>query len=256
MANNNDVHISGGGKMAGGLYGSVYISGSGKLQGTVECETMHVSGACKVEDGDLTVHGEIHCSGATKVEGSLAAKSARVSGSMSAERSAAIEEALEVSGSFKCEGELRVGRLAVSGVCKTEGSISGNEISVSGVLKSSGDVQAERFSSTGALNVDGLLNAETVEIQLSGDSLVHSIGGGRVQVKKKLGSFMIFGFMRRPHLASELIEADEIMLEYTDCETVRGVNVHIGPECVIDRVEYSGNLTTDANCTIRETVKI
>ena len=61
---------------------------------------------------------------------------------------------------------------------------------------------------------------------------------------------------KRPHLASNLIEADEIDLEYTDCETVRGVNVHIGPECVIDRVEYSGTLTTDANCTVREKVKI
>ncbi len=256
MTNQNDIHISGGGKMGGGRYGSVNISGSGKLQGSIECDSMHVSGACKVEEGDLTVHGELHCSGATNVEGSLAVKNAKISGSLSTEGGAVIEEALGVSGSFKSEGELRVGSLSVSGVCKTEGSISGNEIAVSGVLQTPGDVQAERFSASGALSIDGLLNAETVTIELSGDSMIRSIGGGRVQVKKKSGSFVILGFKRRVHLNCEQIEADEIDLEYTDCETVRGVNVRIGPECVIDRVEYSGSLTTDPNCTVREKVKV
>ena len=60
----------------------------------------------------------------------------------------------------------------------------------------------------------------------------------------------------RPHLAAGLIEADEVDLEYTDCETVRGVKVHIGPECVVDRVEYSGELTTDPYATVGEKVKI
>ena len=256
MTNNNDIHISGSGKMGGGRYGSVNISGSGKLQGSIECDSMHVSGACKVEEGDLTVHGELHCSGATKVEGSLSANLVKTSGSIHVEGSAAVQEALSVSGSFNSEGDLRVGSLSVSGVCKAEGSISGNEIAVSGVLKTPGDVQAERFRSSGALSIDGLLNAETVAIELSGDSMIRSIGGGRVQVKKRSGSFVILGFKRRVHLNCEQIEADEIDLEYTDCQTVRGVNVHIEPECVIDRVEYSGTLTTDANCSIGEKVKI
>ena len=238
MTNWNNIHISGGGKVGGGRCGSVNISGSGKIQGDLECESFHVSGAGKVEDGSLTVHGALACSGAAKVEGSVSAVSGRVSGSLHA------------------EGELKAGKLSASGVCKAEGSISANEINVSGVLKTDKDVQAEHFTSSGALSIDGLLNAETVEISLSGDSMVHSIGGGKVTVQKKEGSFVILGFKRRNHLTSELIEADEIELEYTDCETVRGVNVHIGPECVIDRVEYSGTLTTDANCTVREKVKI
>lgn len=256
MDNLRDIHISGGGRVGGGRCGSVNISGSGKIQGNLECENFHVSGAGKVEDGSLTVHGPVVCSGAAKVEGPINAVSARVSGSLHVEGSAEFQEALSISGSFKTEGDLKAGSLSASGVCKTEGSISGNVISVSGVLKAEGDVQAERFQSTGALSIEGLLNAETIEIQLSGDSMIHTIGGGSVQVVKKSGSFVLFGLSRRTHLTSELIEADEINLEYTDCETVRGVNVHVGPECVIDRVEYSGTLTTDPNCTVREKVKI
>ena len=256
MTNWNNIHISGGGKVGGGRCGSVNISGAGKIQGDLECESFHVSGAGKVEDGSLTVHGALACSGAAKVEGSVSAVSGRVSGSLHAEGDAAFEEALSISGSLHAEGELKAGKLSASGVCKAESSISANEINVSGVLKTAKDVQAEHFTSSGALSIDGLLNAETVEISLSGDSMVHSIGGGKVTVQKKERSFVILGFKRRNHLTSALIEADEIDLEYTDCQTVRGVNVHIGPECVIDRVEYSGTLTTDASCSIGEKVKI
>lgn len=257
MSNYNDIHISGVGSQNGGRCGSVHISGSGKLHGAVECEEFHISGAGKVEDGGLTVHGPLHCSGACKVEGPVFAETARISGSFSAEGDVELAGSLTVSGSLKTEGSLRSGDLSVSGVCKTEGGIRGNEITVGGVLKTPGDVQAEALRSSGALSIDGLLNAETVEIELNGDNNVRTIGGGRVTVRRsKDRGFTFLGFRKRPRLLSELIEADEIDLEYTDAQTVRGVNVRIGPECVVDRVEYSGTLTTDAYATVREKVKI
>ena len=256
MGSYNDIHISGVGKQSGGCFGSVQISGSGKLLGPVECNSFHVSGAAKVEGGGLTVHGPVACSGAAKVEGPLYARSARVSGSLSTEAEAVIEETAEVSGSFKIESALRVGSLKVSGVCKAEAGIRGNEITVSGVLKTPADLQAETLRSSGALSIDGLLNAEHVEIELNGENNVHSIGGGSVLVRRKSSGFSLFGLQKRARLNAELIEADEIDLEYTNAQTVRGVNVHIGNECVIDRVEYSGTLTTDAYATIGERIKI
>ena len=256
MTNYNDIHISGGGRVAGGRCNTVSISGSGKIQGSVECESFHVSGAAKVEDGSLTVHGPLSCSGAAKVEGPFSARSVKVSGSLSAEGEAVVEETAEVSGSLKAEGALRVGRLAVSGVCKAEGGITANEIHVSGVLKTEGDVQAEKFQSSGVLSIEGLLNAETVEILLNGENNVDSIGGGRVLVQRKTKGFSLFGLQKRACLNTALIEADVIDVEYTNCETVRGVNVHIGAACVVNRVEYSGTLTTAADAQIGEKVKI
>ena len=258
MTNYNDIHISGSGRASGGRFNSVHISGSGKLQGAVECESFQVSGAGKVEEGGLTVHGPLFCSGAAKIEGPLAAGSGKVSGSLDVEGDAAFGEGTEltVSGSIKVEGSLRAGKLSVSGVCKTEGDVSGTEITVSGVLKTPADVQAEKFQSSGALSIDGLLNAETVEIELNGDNAVGSIGGGRVLARNKPRGFSLFGRQKRNCLKTELIEADEIDLENTDCRTVRGVNVHIGAECVIDRVEYSGTLTTAPDAQIGEKVKI
>lgn len=256
MTNYNDISISGSGRASGGRFGKVSISGSGKLQGAVECESFHVSGAGKVEEGGLTVHGSIHCSGAGKVEGPVFAESAKISGSFDAEGNAEITGAVEITGSLKAEGSLSCGNLSVSGVIKTAGSIRGYAVTVSGVLKTPADVQAESLRSSGALSIDGLLNAETVEIELNGDNSVHSIGGGRVLVRNKPRGFSLFGRQKRNCLKSELIEADEIDLENTDCRTVRGVNVHIGSECVIDRVEYSGTLTTAPDASIGEKVKI
>ena len=237
MTNYNDISISGSGRASGGRFGKVSISGSGKLQGAVECESFHVSGA-------------------GKVEGPVFAESAKISGSFDAEGNAEITGAVEITGSLKTEGDLRCGDLSVSGVIKAAGSIRGNAVSVSGVLKTPADVQAETLRSSGALSIDGLLNAETVEIELNGDNAVGSIGGGRVLVRNKPRGFSLFGRQKRSRLKAELIEADEIDLENTDCRTVRGVNVHVGSECVIDRVEYSGTLTTAADATVGEKVKV
>ena len=100
----------------------------------------------------------------------------------------------------------------------------------------------------------GVLTVDASSVGLKAKDSVR-IGGGSVTVRRRTGSFGLFS-RKRPHLISELIEADEIDLEYTDAQTVRGVNVRIGSECVIDRVEYSGTLTTAADAQIGEKVKI
>ena len=274
MINHNDINISGVGRISGGCFGKVVIAGSGKIAGDVECDSFSLPGAGKVEDGSLTVHGPIVIDGAGKVEGPVRGERLSVSGSFKAERSCEISGDLNVNGSFKVEngpcavggkakvsgsikieGELRVGALDVDGSAVIEGSLLAAEIEADGSLKVGGEVQAERFRAAGAVNVDGLLNAETVELLVSGEDLIQSIGGGSVTVRRGTDGFSLFK-RKRPHLISELIEADEIELEYTDCRTVRGGNVRIGPECVIDRVEYSGSLTTAPNCSVREKIKI
>ena len=248
-----DLEILGAGKQPGGRYGKVLIAGSGKIEGDTVCESCSIPGSGKVE-GNLTVNGPFSCYGAGKTEGSLQADQLDVYGSMKVEGPCEVRGKLTVAGSFKAEGGLSAERLDVAGVCAAEGGIRVKEAEIRGVLKSAGDVQAEHFRADGSVKIEGLLNAESVELYLEGDDEIESIGGGVVKVSRKSGGFRLF--RRQARLLSALIEADEIDIEYTDCEVVRGVNVHIGPECVIDRVEYSGTLTTDANCTIREKVKI
>ena len=275
MDNYNNLEIYGVGNHNGGRFGRVIIAGSGKITGSVECECFELPGAGKIEDGSLTVHGPIEIDGAGKVEGSVRGENLKVNGSFKVEAGCEITENVDVngsfkieggpcvisgkadvSGSFKVEGDLSVGSLDVDGSFVAGGSLRAGEVEIDGVLKVGGELQAECFRADGVVNIDGLLNAETVELSVSGEDLIESIGGGRVTVERGRSGFSLFGFKKRPHLVSDLIEADEISLEYTDCRTVRGINVHIGKECVIDRVEYSGTLTTDPDCTVREKIKV
>ena len=268
-----NLEIYGAGSQNGGRFGKVVIAGSGKINGDLECDSFELPGAGKVENGSLTVHGPIEIDGAGKVEGSLRGESLEVNGSFKVGAACEITGDLEVNGSFKVEGgpckvggsadvsgsikiegSLTVDGLEVDGTLSVEGNVSAGTIDADGVFKVSGEVQAETFTSEGVVRIDGLLNAETVELTVSGEDRIGSIGGGSVTVERGRSRLSLIG--KRPCLSAELIEADEIDIEYTDCRTVRGVNVHIGPECVIDRVEFSGELTTDANCTVREKVRV
>lgn len=296
MGEYRDLQILGVGKEPGGRFGRVLIAGSGKLTGDVECQEFSVPGAGKIEDGGLTVHGPISCHGACKVEGPVRAErlslygalsteaaceiqgDAELYGSLKSEGPCAIGGSADIKGALKTEGAFQGGKLRVDGVLKSEAGIRAEEIQVSGVLKAEGDVQAESFRAEGPVTIEGELNAETVELLLNGESAIESIVGGSVKVRRALeGSSknsrrigihldldlpflgkrkLNYDSPNRPHLAASLIEADEVDLEYTDCQTVRGVNIHIGNECVIDRVEYSGELTTDPYATVGEKVKL
>lgn len=300
MREYTDIDISGKGTVSGGRCGTLSISGAGKVEGSLVCESAEISGAGTVS-GDLTVSEGFCCDGGGKVEGSFCARSVEVDGALRVERDfsaetvevsgalkvegsfhaaslevdgscktardAEITEKLEIDGTFRTEGRLTTGELEVDGTCVAAKGVSARMIHVEGVLKAEADVQTETLYADGALKIDGLLNAETAEIWLKGDSYIESIGGGRVQVRRSTNRFELtiagislqglFGNKKKNcHLAADVIEADEIELECTGARIVRGVNVHIGPDCEIERVEYSGTLTTDANTTVREKVKI
>lgn len=294
MSEYRNLQFLGVGSETGGRFHKVLIAGAGKIEGDVECDEFSIPGTGKVEDGGLTVHGPLSCYGACKVEGAVHAEQMQIFGAFSTEESCEVSGNLEVAGSLKTEGSCSVaGQANINGTLKieenfqaediellgslhVEGSLRATRLDVKGNLKVEEGVEAEYFSAEGPVEINGELNAESVELLLRGENLIESIVGGSVRVKKSDDNSTLrrgmhininldfSGFHRsfhvsnkkRQHLYSNLIEADEIDLEYTDCETVRGVNVHIGPECEIGRVEYSGTLTTNANCTVREKIKI
>ncbi|HOP11500.1 MAG TPA: polymer-forming cytoskeletal protein [Oscillospiraceae bacterium] len=215
----NDMHISGSGTIAAGEYGNVKISGSGKINGSISCTELHCSGSAKA-DGDILCSGDIKC-----------------------------------SGSFHCSGNIDAGSITCSGAAKIGEAIKANTIKASGAIKAT-DMEAERIVLSGGCGVSGLLNAETVEINLGGKCSVGSIGGGKITVKLGGGSGFWLGRRRDDLLETGTIEGDEIELENTTADIVRGKNVIIGKNCSIKTVEYSGNLIVDGSSTVKQQTKI
>lgn len=234
-----DMNICGTGTAIGGEYGKVTVSGSGKIQGNVRCISFTGSGSTKVA-GNVESEEKFSCSGSAKIQGNLTCGGK-----------------VGCSGAFRCEGNVKASQMSCSGAAKIAGAAEAKDAHFSGAvtvlalkagsLCCSGSthveksVDADEAELSGRIEIGDLLNAETIRIQLDSkyhESRIGSIGGSDISVKAKRRRFSSGG-----KLTTSTVEGDEIYLENTTADTVRGKNVTLGPGCVIRRVEYAGNFS-------------
>lgn len=219
------VKIAGSGTAGGGVYEDVAISGSGKITGDIEAQGIAISGSGKVQ-GNAKAR-VFRCSGTFKVAGNVEA------------------EELRCSGAGKIAGHVTAGVLKVSGAMHIGGPVKATEISAAGAVNFGDAVACEHFRASGKFEIAGLLNADRVEISLRHDSHVREIGGEQIEIVGAPGSCNLFGLhwgAAQGVLRVETIEGDDIYLEDTHAETVRGRRVVIGPGCRVQNVEYSESL--------------
>ncbi|MED2041404.1 cytoplasmic protein, partial [Bacillus wiedmannii] len=57
-------------------------------------------------------------------------------------------------------------------------------------------------------------------------------------------------------LEAELLEGDNIDIDYAHIKTVRGNNVTVGANCEIELIEYTGVLTVDKSANVKEMKQI
>jgi len=227
------VSISGVGSSPGGDYKDVSISGAGKIDGDVRAERVLVSGAGKI-DGSIEAD-VIDLSGATKVTGDSTARQ------------------FSASGAFKLPGNVHADSVVYSGAGKVDGSTKADTCRVSGAVKLGGQVEAEQFRGSGAFTISGLLSAEDVQISPRGGCSVREIGGTKVTVARgTTGGWLDESWWPgySGGLEVETIEGDEIHLEDTRCNTVRGRNVKIGPGSDVEVVEYGESLQIDDDARV------
>lgn len=236
------VSIAGSGRLAGGEYAHVRISGSGRVEGDVVAEEIRVSGSGKFH-GNVKAK-EIEVSGSGKFAGRVEA------------------DTLETSGSCGIEEDLVVKELRSSGAQRVGGSLRGQYVRVSGVLSVAGDLEADVFTSSGAFEIGGLLSADRVEVKLVGESRAREIGGEEIGIRAGSGFNFGFGLTRALGLRCGIgrltvgeIEGDNVHLEGTTADVVRGKIVHIGPGCRIGRVEYADSLEVHPKAEVGERVK-
>lgn len=243
-----NVTISGSGRFGGGSYNEVTISGSGHCQSDVVCRELHVSGSGHL-GGRLECTDNLRASGNVHIDGDTAAGEVKISG------------AGHFGASLECGG------LRVSGAMHVNKTLRAGEVRVSGAIRAS-DVEAESFHLSGVADISGLLNAETVEIEFYGAKSspvrIASIGCTTLKAHRSsrcdggwgLGRLFRSDDKSKPMMEAKTIEGDDIELEYTDAEVVRGSRVTIGEGCRIGRVEYTESLNACESCTIGESVKL
>ncbi|HZG75360.1 MAG TPA: hypothetical protein VEZ72_05835 [Paenibacillus sp.] len=213
MPGKGNVKITGTGTASGGDFGSVVITGEAIVQGDLRCERFALRGTCTVEGG---LSGKrLRLLGEAAIEGDLTADDLRLTGRIDA------------------RGALRCRTLVARGQCAAEGG-----------------VEAERLQARGALSVAGLLNAGHAEIRLHGPSRVRDIGGGTIEVRR--GGLSWFAGGGASELVAQTIEGDDVYLEHTRADVVRGKRIELGPGCRVGRVEYAEAFARHKSAEVRE----
>jgi len=209
---------------AGGTYDSVQIDGMCKIGDSISARNFQGNGRIRV-NGDLSA-GELNCKGTLNVKGNM-----------------------------------RCGIMKEEGLLEIKGGLSGERLELDGVMNLSGDCELEVFKGQGSFAIDGFLNAGHMDFRLIGSGKALDIGVESIvirQVGKGVWNKLWGGIFPKlkPELSTGTIEGDNIDLEYTTAEIVRGNKVRIGKGCNIGLVEYRSTLTVDSGAVIRKEEKI
>lgn len=231
--------------MSGGDYARVTISGAGKVAGDIKAEALRISGAGKVEGRTEAIQITVSGSGAFAGE--------------------VIADEMRVSGAARIDGAARVKELKCSGSYRVKESITAEYVKVSGVLRVGGDVEADLFKASGGFEIEGLLSADKIEIRPGGRCYAREIGGAKIDVRRggyRERGILFDGLVRMfsgkgtAELHVTVIEGDEIHLEDTIADVVRGTRVEIGPGCRIKAVEYAGELSVHPSAEVGKQQKV
>lgn len=235
MSDKIDMRISGSSTMPGGDYGKVSISGSGKVQGNLRADSIRCSGSARVQ-GNVTTE-DLSCSGSCALHGDVYAKE------------------VGISGALKVEGTLTGEKIEVSGAIKTERMLRCQKLNVAGGLSVGEDVEAEEANLAGGIKIAGLLNAERIELKSSPSSRIKDIGCSSLKVRKEKGSLLKRMLSTDYALEADSIEGDQVDLEYTRADVIRGRDLYIGQGCKVRRAEYTGTCRAEEG-TVEELVKV
>jgi len=221
----NDILNSGSSTIVSGRYNNIRLSGRTHINGDIECESLRVSGSC-ASDGKISCpNGEVVISGAFQSEGDLTAKEASVSG-----RAAFGSFS---GGIFKCSG-----RTAIGGHIKCE------EITITGTVDCGTDINAEKISVYGKCIVNGMICGENIKLEAMGSA--ESVGGSIIKINTENTPSLLHAF------TASSIEGDDIELNHTVCDVVRGGKVKIGSKSEIGCVEYTESCEIDDMAKIGE----
>jgi cytoskeletal protein CcmA (bactofilin family) len=239
------ISLAGAGKLSGGDYARVSISGAGKVDGDLKAEEVRISGAGKL--AGKTEAGQIFVSGSGVFDGPVTA------------------DEMSVSGAARIEGEAKVKEMKCSGTFRVSGNLLAEYVKVSGHIRVGGNLEADIFKASGGFDVEGLLSADKIEVHLGGKCEAREIGGESIHVER--GNFrekgiLLDGLVRMlwrsaaAELTASSIEGDEIELEDTTADVVRGKRVVIGPRCHVKSVEYTETLEVHDDAEVEKQTKV
>ncbi len=260
----NDTKILGNGTIGAGKYNNIKIMGDSTVMGDIECIDIVIMGDGEF-NGSVTAR-DVKVMGDSIFNGVVNARELKIYGDVTLKEKGTID-ILNLKGDFKSNSKLEVkDKAIIMGDAEIEEDFIGNYIEILGDMKISkniyfdnlkvlgkteikGNCEGNYFYNKGEVRIDGLLSADKIEIVPKRSSIIEEIGGSEIIIKKA-GYIDILG----GKVTSKLIEGDNIILENTICNIVRGHDINILSGCSIDKIEYTGKLTIDKKSKVGEQI--
>ncbi|WP_426980104.1 polymer-forming cytoskeletal protein [Bacillus pseudomycoides] len=225
--------INGYGSSNGGEFHKVQLNGKGTVNGNVDCD-------------------DFECNGSGSVNGDLKSERTRISGSGKVDGQVNTEN-MRIDGKATITKDVKVNNLKIAGKGTIGGTLTGEELKIRGQAIIDGNCEVDVFSSEGQFTIGGLLSADEIDIDIHGTCRAKEIGGQTIKVRHRPTAFSrLFKTVFGSHLEAELLEGDNIDIDYVQIKTVRGNNVTVGPNCEIGLIEYTGVLHVDKNAKVKE----
>jgi cytoskeletal protein CcmA (bactofilin family) len=199
---------------------------------------------------------ELSISGSADISGDIKSRKLQLNGSCDVGGNIFSDE-IKSNGSSDIDGDVTGKKIFVFGSTDVKGGLHGEEIEIAGSVDIGSDCEADRFKAAGSFDIGGLLNADEISITVSGHCRVQEIGGEKITITKDPKMTSNFLSLKRPgYLETKIIEGDDIYIEATVAETVRGNNVVIGPDCKIGNVEYKSEIKVSNNSRVESQKRI
>jgi len=238
-----DVNVMGDSNLQGGRYRRINVMGDLRMDGDVRCLAMN-------------------CMGDATVVGSFQSQKTNVMGDMEF-RGPVDAGTLNVMGDAKFLSGLRARTANCMGEIEVVGTLNADRFNLFGELRVTGDCNVDRFESRGGFRVDGLLSGDQLRIVPWRSCRAAEVGGSRIEVRRRRGFLGVLlawdsllsaiGLGRTGGLLEvESVEGDDVFLENTAAQVVRGKRVRIGTGCRIGRVEHGGDFVRHPDAQIGE----
>ena len=243
----NSINVFGEGSIVQGEYNKIRIFGEGEISGKVKCKFLKIMGECQAHDF-LDIE-KIRILGEAKIYNELLCRNLKVIGECHLSKISTVYN-LKILGELISESNVIIKeKLRILGELNSKGNLRGNIVRVLGELNVKGDCESNIFYSKGRINLHGLLSADKIKIIPRHRSLIEEIGGSEIVIRENRFISFISG-----SVTSNIIEGDTIVLQNTRCKVVRGHNITILEDCIIDKIEYTGILKVDKRSTVGESI--
>ncbi|WP_207720947.1 hypothetical protein [Clostridium gasigenes] len=207
-------------------------------------------------DGDVDAI-KIKSRGSAEFTGNVIAKEARFGGLCKIGGNCNIDF-LEVCGESKIDGNIIADELIVDGKLKCNGKLlECNKIKLSGTITSGGELKASVATGKGGLVLEKI-ESDNIDLIFNKKTTLKEIKGTKINIIGTKSKGFISKCLSKGGSLVEInnIVGNDITLENIEAKSVKGHNIKIGENCIIEKVEYTGEININANSKVTKKIKL